>query len=675
MQKKEEAINNAHLFLFNGDTKAGMQNIDKEKQNQIIYDMSKDSSYFKRAKDLDEKNEAKILKFKEKIKEMKHHHIVEMKKEVTRNFEKYENSRNLNRICVVLDFDMFFAAVEIRDQPHLKLFPCAVGSIKGTISTANYVAREYGVRSAMPGFIAKKLCPQLVFLDVNFEKYEKDSNILKNIVQEYDQRYISHSLDEIYFDITDISRSRAQSIVINSTNVTIFDQRKAACIIVAEIRARIEVETRGLTASAGIANNFMLAKISADCNKPNGQFEIAPTKEAIGSFLENLPCRKVGGIGKVSERTLSELGCKTMGDVRVNLFKLIHILPSKFSSFLCSACLGISTDELEGINENIVQLGLINRKSLGTERTFNVIEKENDLLLKLKEICGKVEEYLKKEKLFGKSVSIKLKNEKFEVISRQSNSKICLQSAIDIENIAFPLLKSCLPLRVRLLGVKMSDLIKEEDVKLKNPTSISNLSSPNIKKKLISTTIKTDHISKDFPIEDNKQFSLVNINYSKYDNNSNNNNNNNNNPTHHNGIDRLFHKINQNSTVVAKRDNEIFNEHLIFNDFTEYNEEDNDYDETENLMEESSRVYARYENEMVKEESSSSNNCKSTMSLFNLACKSNFTCPKCNITLYTTELGINLHIDKCLQEKLILFFFNSSSSKEKTVNTKKRKQN
>ena len=100
--------------------------------------------------------------------------------------------------------DMFFAAVEIRDKPHLKELPVAVGS-EMMISTANYVARKYGVRSAMPGFIAKKLCPQLVFVDCNFDKYEVVGQQIRDIIAEYDPNFSSHSLDEVYFDLIAIS--------------------------------------------------------------------------------------------------------------------------------------------------------------------------------------------------------------------------------------------------------------------------------------------------------------------------------------------------------------------------------------------------------------------------------------------------------------------------------------
>ena len=116
--------------------------------------------------------------------------------------------RDLTRLWIHIDMDMFYAAVEIRDRPELANKPVAVGG-ESMISTANYVARKFGVRSAMPGFIAKKLCPHLVFVNCNFEKYRDVSKIFRGILSEYDPEFESMGLDEANLDVTDYCISRA----------------------------------------------------------------------------------------------------------------------------------------------------------------------------------------------------------------------------------------------------------------------------------------------------------------------------------------------------------------------------------------------------------------------------------------------------------------------------------
>jgi DNA polymerase kappa len=167
-----------------------------------------------------------------------------------------ENTRELDRTWTHIDMDMFYAAVEIRDNPSLADKPVAVGGDM-MISTANYIARKYGVRSAMPGFIAKKLCPDLVFVDCNFKKYSEVSKVFKAILEEYDPDYESMGSDEANLDITNYLLERG----LNN------DEGKQA--VVKEIRTRIKEATL-LTCSAGIACNKMLAKICTDMNKPDG---------------------------------------------------------------------------------------------------------------------------------------------------------------------------------------------------------------------------------------------------------------------------------------------------------------------------------------------------------------------------------------------------------------------
>ena len=153
--------------------------------------------------------------------------------------------------------DMFYAAVEIRDRPELAKVPVAVGS-ESMISTANYEARKYGVRSAMPGFIGKKLCPNLLFVPCNLEKYRAVSLVFKEIVDFYDPEFESMGLDETNLDVTQYCAEN---------NIITPDQKQCLAL---EIRTKVFEATK-LTCSAGIGPNKMIAKICSDINKPNGQ--------------------------------------------------------------------------------------------------------------------------------------------------------------------------------------------------------------------------------------------------------------------------------------------------------------------------------------------------------------------------------------------------------------------
>jgi len=178
--------------------------------------------------------------------------------------------------------DAFYASVEERDEPTLKDVPFAVGGMS-MISTANYHARKFGVRSAMPGFIAIKLCPQLRFVSSNFEKYTAAAEIVRAILREYDPDLRCIGLDEATLRIT--------SYVAEHGVTPLF--------VADEIRRRVR-EASGLTCSCGVAPVRFLAKVCSDQNKPNGTCLLPSSRKAVVDFTGSLPVRKIGGIGKVS---------------------------------------------------------------------------------------------------------------------------------------------------------------------------------------------------------------------------------------------------------------------------------------------------------------------------------------------------------------------------------------
>eukprot|EP01036_Dinobryon_divergens_P030258 gene30258-39476_t len=473
--------------------------------------MSKNSAYFKQAEKQDKVTDAKVDALK-KIFEVKDEVLLSnIKQRSLSKCMEIEKFRSFNRICCVLDMDMFFAAVEIRDQPDLKDLPVAVGG-EMMISTANYVARKYGVRSAMPGFIAKKLCPQLVFVSCNFDKYEVVSNQIKAIIGEYDPNFHSHSLDEVYFDLSSAAIRRTQqsepeaasasctlgkrihsTLELEDIDVpnSIASLRRHAWSILEEIRRRISHITGGLTCSAGMANNFFLAKICADKNKPDGQFEIPPSRSAVLEFIESLPTRKVGGIGKVNEKILEKLGMRTMGDVRANIHKILHAFTPKTGDFLARVSIGIGEEEgreEHGSSDTRSAEATTSRKSLGCERTFPNMSSPTALFAKLRELCETVASELIENELHCHTVTLKLKTSKFELLTRSAAAKgsSYIQSADAIYSIAEPLLQRMLPIELRLMGVTASNFkskappLPPGHVKISNFFTVSSSSAARL---------------------------------------------------------------------------------------------------------------------------------------------------------------------------------------------------
>ena len=276
-------------------------------------------------------------------------------------------SRLLIRTWIHVDMDMFYAAVEIRDRPELATIPVAIGS-DSMISTANYVARKYGVRSAMPGFIARKLCPQLVFVPCSFEKYREVSLVFKEIVEEYDPEFESMGLDETNLDVTEYCR--AHEIVTD-------DQKQMLAL---EIRTRVNEATK-LTCSAGIACNKMLAKICSDINKPNGQTFLKADAEVIREFMANMDVRKIPGIGRMTELTLSGLQVRKCKDVLDKAPEIMISFKENTAQFLLKCALGISRTFHEECDDEALQ------KSISTSSTFKPVRTKDQFIAKITELC------------------------------------------------------------------------------------------------------------------------------------------------------------------------------------------------------------------------------------------------------------------------------------------------
>ncbi len=242
--------------------------------------------------------------------------------------------------------DCFYAAVECKYRPELKGKPIGVGgpaNSRSVLTTASYEARKFGVRSAMPSSLAMRLCPQLVLVPPDFERYKKESLAVRQILNRFTDKIQPLSLDEAYLDVT------ASSL-----------HQGSATLIAREIRAQIEKECE-ITASAGIAPNKFLAKIASDWKKPNGQFVIRP--EQIVAFMPPLKVEKIWGVGKVTAAKMHELGLFTCGDIQ------------KYTVPELARWFGSRAQELSelarGIDERPVE-SRADRKSLTVEETYNL---------------------------------------------------------------------------------------------------------------------------------------------------------------------------------------------------------------------------------------------------------------------------------------------------------------
>jgi DNA polymerase IV len=258
-----------------------------------------------------------------------------------RNFRV--QSEKTPRAIIHLDMDCFYAAIEVRDRPSLRGKPVGVGGPRdrrGVLTTCNYEARKFGVRSAMPTFMALQRCPNLIVLPTRFDVYRREAAVIRAILYRFTSIIEPLSLDEAYLDVT--------------------AHPSAPGPLAQEIRSAIFRKTK-LTSSAGIGPNKLIAKIASEINKPNGQFEVKP--EQVPEFMKDLPVRKIWGIGEKSERKLEELGVKTCGELqRFSRPKLVDLF-GKFGLELYDLCRGIDYRPVEADRP---------RKSLSTEETFAI---------------------------------------------------------------------------------------------------------------------------------------------------------------------------------------------------------------------------------------------------------------------------------------------------------------
>lgn len=355
-----------------------------------------------------------------------------------------------NRIRKIIHFDMdaFYASVEIKDRPEFKDMPVVVGGnpeSRSVVSAASYRAREFGIRSAMPCSVAKRLCPDAIFLTPRFNRYQEISRQVHEIFRCYTHIIEPLSLDEAWLDVT--------NNLINCPSAT---------LVAIRIKQDINEEL-GLTGSAGVSYNKFLAKIASDEKKPDGLFVIPP--ENASEFLKKISLKKIPGVGRVTDNKLQLLGMEKGYQLleKSEAYLMRHF--GKLGKYLYHIIRGIDDRPVITHRE---------RKSLGTETTLAIdILYGEELKEELNKLLHSFFIRLKKTEKSSKTFNLKIKFDDFQQITRSVTSYTAILTKEKITEIAQQKLREICKIefpgkKIRLLGVSVSNFQKMEKIRLEN---------------------------------------------------------------------------------------------------------------------------------------------------------------------------------------------------------------
>lgn len=343
------------------------------------------------------------------------------------------------RKIIHLDMDAFYASVEQRDFPQYRGKPIVVGgnpNKRGVVATASYEARKFGIRSAMSSFQAQKLCPQVIFVRPRFEVYRNVSQQIRAIMHTLTDIIEPLSLDEAYLDVTSVSSHHG-----------------SATLMANWLRAEVEKQT-GLTASAGVSFNKMLAKIASDVNKPNGITVITPQQADM--FIANLPIERFHGIGKASAKRLHDLNIHTGAELRNTPLETLIQVFGKRGKFYYDIAHGRDNRPVKSERQH---------KSIGSETTFyENLNEDTALLAHIYEQNAGAYRSLQKKQKQAHTITLKIKYSDFTQITRSHT----LHTPFIDEQSAHYWLKKLFAdvprkLPIRLVGVTYSRLIDKTD--------------------------------------------------------------------------------------------------------------------------------------------------------------------------------------------------------------------
>lgn len=344
-----------------------------------------------------------------------------------------------SRKIVHIDMDAFYASVEQRDNPELRGKPVVVAwtGPRSVVCAASYEARRFGVHSAMSAVRAQRLCPQAVYVPPDFNRYREVSRQIRQIFGRHTDLIEPLSLDEAYLDVT-----------VNKLGLP------SATEVAQVIRQQIRAET-GLTASAGVAPNKFLAKIASDWNKPDGQYVIRPSR--VLEFLQPLPVRKVPGVGKVMQARLEQLGIHTVGDLATHGAQELEHYFGRYGRRLYELARGIDDREVQ-TDQPLQQVS--------AETTFSEDVRLEAIGEALDRMADKVWSQALKKGALGRTVVLKLKTDRFRILTRSQTNPNPPASAAELATMARLLCERVdLPAQTlyRLAGVGMSNFADPQE--------------------------------------------------------------------------------------------------------------------------------------------------------------------------------------------------------------------
>lgn len=340
----------------------------------------------------------------------------------------------MRRWIMHVDMDAFYASVEQGDHPEYKGHPVIVGglSARGVVATASYEARKFGVHSAMGMERARKLCPQGIYLWPRMDRYKEVSGQIHKIMEEFTDCIEPLSLDEAFLDVTGIAHKFIGPMALGRS-----------------IKERVFQET-GLIISAGLAPNKFLAKIASDLDKPNGLVVVPYGKEV--EFLQELPIKRLWGVGRQTEKLLLEQGYKKIKDIQ-NLSDerpLIAILGNQARRFW-ELARGIDSRPVE--SDRVVQ-------SIGREETYETDLVDEGLIdREWQYFANRLAKSLRKHNVMGTTISIKVRYNDFLTLTRQKTLSIPTNREdvmLEVARLLYAKLGKNKP--IRLLGLTMSHL-------------------------------------------------------------------------------------------------------------------------------------------------------------------------------------------------------------------------
>ncbi|WKT73493.1 DNA polymerase IV [Acinetobacter variabilis] len=342
------------------------------------------------------------------------------------------------RKIIHIDMDAFYASVELRERPELNALPVVIASHhpRAVVAAASYPAREFGLRSAMPMTQARKLCPQVIVIEPDFAKYRQVSAQIHQIFQTYTKVIEPLSLDEAYLDVTEN-----------------LQQIPSATEVAMRIREDI-FQTTGLTASAGVAPNKFLAKIASDWHKPNGICVIKPSQ--VQRFIQDLPLKKIPGVGKVTQEKLKSLNLETLGDLQQIEEAILIQHFGKYGRRLFLYAQGIDDRPVEAERE---------RQQISKETTF-----DDDLYLPQcqpywQPLIAQLWQNLEKKQLSARGVTVKLRMKNFQTMQHSKSFSQLLRSPQELEQALYLLLQEMhitSQLQFRLIGLGVYQLAARE---------------------------------------------------------------------------------------------------------------------------------------------------------------------------------------------------------------------